>query len=130
MRTQRVCAEHSTCGYGKEGQSAKRFDQRISCGNRFLAVSAFRAECQPGKDGNIVIPSDWRFAFRTKATFRIGDAYVVRHTPYHYIQERSEDTADDQRGHQQYHHGRNIIHYIHAVHHFLDVTVESTTAEK
>ncbi len=33
-------------------------------------------------------------------------------------------------GHQQYHHGRNIIHYIHAVHHFLDVTVESTTAEK
>ena len=81
--------------HGQKSQSAERFDQRIACGDRLLAVPAFRAKHQPGDDRNVVIPCDLRFAFRTEAAFRIGDADAVWHAPDHHIQKRSEDAADE-----------------------------------
>ena len=95
QRPRRVGTEQPARGHGQKSQSAERFDQRIACGDRLLAVPAFRAKHQPGDDRNVVIPCDLRFAFRTEAAFRIGDADVVWHAPNHRIQERSEDAADE-----------------------------------
>ena len=95
QRPRRVGTEQPARGHGQKSQSAERFDQRIACGDRLLAVPAFRAKHQPGDDRNVVIPCDLRFAFRTEAASRIGDADVVWHAPDHHIQKRSEDAADE-----------------------------------
>ena len=85
---------------GEERQSAQRFHNRVTYGDRFFAMPAFRAEHQPRNDGNIVIPCDRGFAVRAETAFRIYQADVVGHAPNHHVQKRSENAADYQRCHE------------------------------
>ena len=108
QRPRLVEAEHRPGHHCGECHAGQAFDQRVAHGDGLLAMAAFRAEHQPGDDGDVVVPCDLRLAVGAEAAFGVHDADVVGYAPDHHVEERADDGADHQRGDHHHHGGGGV----------------------